>query len=290
MKYIKVNFTQTLVNFGRKVYNELRGGFMEYRGFERISETDADINHIVCINQNWPVTHNSWNYLEHARPNDGIIYIKTGQAVYTMTDGRELSTDSGDVLYLPKRSRYIVKFTPDSKSLLLNFKLYCHREELYVSDGVFKICKDKNSRLLREFDELCRLYSGSVNRLLLKSKVYALFDSVLDLGTANRTESVAAYINNHLNTPQTVSKIAASCAMSESSLRRRMLLETGLSPVRYIAKQKAEKAMQLLAIHELSVEDISAILGYYDASHFIKGFKKQTGMTPTQYRKVDHIL
>ena len=74
---------------------------MEYRGFERISETDADINHIVCINQNWPVTHNSWNYLEHARPNDGIIYIKTGQAVYTMTDGRELSTDSGDVLYLP---------------------------------------------------------------------------------------------------------------------------------------------------------------------------------------------
>lgn len=103
----------------------------------------------------------------------------------------------------------------------------------------------------------------------------------------SKSDSVIAYINSHLSTSLSVADIAKSCAMSESSFRRLVIEKTGLSPIRYIAGQKIVKAQQLLAVDELSVEEIASILGFYDSAHFIKCFKKETGQTPAQYRKKD---
>ena len=248
---------------------------------------DTDVREIVCINQQWTALHNTWSYVEQPRPNDGIIYICKGSAVYTAADGRKTEGACGDLLFLPRNSRYFVELAPGSESILLNFSLYEHAERLTVSDEIFGIGNEKNGFVRDTLEQLCRLYTGSANALPIKARVYALFDYVISMKTQSKADAVLVYINNRLSESHSIPDIAKGCAMSESCFRRLVNEKTGLSPVRYIARQKIVKAKQLLAVDELSVEEIASILGYYDSAHFIKCFKRETGQTPAQYRKKD---
>ena len=45
------------------------------------------------------------------------------------------------------------------------------------------------------------------------------------------------------------------------------------------------KAKKLLAENELIIKEISEELGFTDAPHFVKFFKKETGMTPGQFKE-----
>ena len=148
-------------------------------------------------------------------------------------------------------------------------------------------CRDINNLFREDFRALCKLYSSTTDRLLIKAKAFELVSRMTDRPDPSKSDSVIAYINSHLSTSLSVAKIAKSCAMSESSFRRMMIRKTGLSPIRYILNQKIEKAKQLLTVGELSVEDVAASLGFYDSAHFIKIFKNETGLTPTKYRSTN---
>lgn len=53
----------------------------------------------------------------------------------------------------------------------------------------------------------------------------------------------------------------------------------------YIRKLRVDKAIQLLADPTLSLLDIAYLTGFSDQSHFTRIFKKQTGQSPSEYRK-----
>ena len=49
--------------------------------------------------------------------------------------------------------------------------------------------------------------------------------------------------------------------------------------------RRVQEAQHLLTVTEESVGGIAVMAGFYDQSHFTKGFKKVTGMAPLGYRK-----
>jgi AraC-like DNA-binding protein len=53
----------------------------------------------------------------------------------------------------------------------------------------------------------------------------------------------------------------------------------------YIRKLRIEKAMSLLSGSDYSLAEIAYLTGFSDQSHFNRIFKKQTGITPSQYRR-----
>ena len=59
----------------------------------------------------------------------------------------------------------------------------------------------------------------------------------------------------------------------------------GLSPKKIINEGIILKAKKLLAENELIIKEISEELGFTDAPHFVKFFKKETGMTPGQFKE-----
>ena len=46
-----------------------------------------------------------------------------------------------------------------------------------------------------------------------------------------------------------------------------------------------DKAKELLATTQLSMKEICAKVGYSDPNYFSKTFKKNVGVTPTEYRE-----
>jgi AraC-like DNA-binding protein len=54
----------------------------------------------------------------------------------------------------------------------------------------------------------------------------------------------------------------------------------------YIRKLRIQKAIELLKSQQYSLSEIAYLTGFSDQSHFIRIFKKHTGMQPTVYKKI----
>jgi AraC-like DNA-binding protein len=62
----------------------------------------------------------------------------------------------------------------------------------------------------------------------------------------------------------------------------------GITLEQYIIRQKVEKVKELLHYEELTLDEIAYKMNYNSASYLSNLFKKVTGMTPGQFRKLLH--
>lgn len=256
---------------------------------ERLSSVDINVDGIVCVCQSWEGRHNSWNYLEAPRPCDGLIYVSRGRACYRLQDRTTISAEVGDIVYLPRGSKYYVEFEASgSSSLLVNFTLTHKGERVVLDDKMFIAARDKNGMMYECFSELCTMYPKTIDKLMIKASFFELISRLSQLGTEGESHSTVYdalfYINNNLDTAYGITELAKLCAMSESTFRREFKKETGMSPKSYINEQKIKKAKQLLRTNEMTLEEICAALDFYDSAYFSKIFKQSTGETPGRYR------
>ncbi|MBP1753883.1 MAG: two component system response regulator, partial [Firmicutes bacterium] len=60
--------------------------------------------------------------------------------------------------------------------------------------------------------------------------------------------------------------------------------ETGENFIEYLTNIRIERAKQLLQNKEVSIKNICVETGYSDPNYFSRIFKKQVGITPSEYR------
>lgn len=82
-----------------------------------------------------------------------------------------------------------------------------------------------------------------------------------------------------------LSWLAEHVGISLSHLSHSFSREVGMSIMQYVASLRCEEAASLLRTGDESVQEIAAYVGYTDNNYFVKVFKKQYGMTPSEYRK-----
>ena len=82
-----------------------------------------------------------------------------------------------------------------------------------------------------------------------------------------------------------VEGVAHAAALDRRTLERRFRTLLRRSPLDEIRRVRVERAKQLLARQELSVDYIAESCGYGSRKGFGIAFRTQTGMTPPQYRR-----
>lgn len=93
------------------------------------------------------------------------------------------------------------------------------------------------------------------------------------------------YIEHQYAETITVSQIADELSVSVNHLISTFKKETGQTPGSYIHKIRIEQATRLLMNTDLTVQNISTMVGITDTNYFIKIFKRKYHLTPNQYRK-----
>jgi len=101
---------------------------------------------------------------------------------------------------------------------------------------------------------------------------------------------VQAYIADHLHLELTRDDIAHSVYRNPAYLSRLFRKETGSSLSDYIAYLKIEKAKRRLVETNDKVSHIAESVGYVHFSYFAKLFKKMSGLSPQEYRKMHQVL
>ena len=58
---------------------------------------------------------------------------------------------------------------------------------------------------------------------------------------------------------------------------------------KYVLKQKIEKVKELIVYNELTLSEIAFQLNYSSVAHLSSQFKKETGMTPSYFKKLKDV-
>jgi transcriptional regulator GlxA family with amidase domain len=83
-----------------------------------------------------------------------------------------------------------------------------------------------------------------------------------------------------------VARVVAKSGLPERTLKRRFKRATGLALIDYVQNLRIEEAKRLLEQSARAADEISAAVGYEDASFFRRLFKRRTGLTPVAYRRM----
>lgn len=84
--------------------------------------------------------------------------------------------------------------------------------------------------------------------------------------------------------PWTLETLARAAGLSRTALAERFRQALGDTPLNHLRMLRMQKAMQLLANTEHSLEQIAGAVGYQDAFGFSKVFKRSTGQAPRAFR------
>lgn len=99
---------------------------------------------------------------------------------------------------------------------------------------------------------------------------------------------VVQEIETNYDTDLTVQQLSGQVYVTPQYLSRLFGRFLGCSAYEYLTTFRLNKAKEyLLTHHRMPIQEIAKRVGYGDASHFIAMFKKVTGMTPLEFRKLN---
>ncbi|MGN0740516.1 MAG: helix-turn-helix domain-containing protein [Treponema sp.] len=149
------------------------------------------------------------------------------------------------------------------------------KESAYTLSDVFIRRMDK----LWEIEEVEKLHQEMV---LTFAK--SMRDLKKNSGSSLYVRKAIDYITSHYQEQIKIAKIAESLGLSEKYLSTLFKKETGQTLVSYIEKVRVDEARSMLTYTDLSYAQIADTLSFGSHSYFTKVFKKNTGLTPMQYR------
>jgi transcriptional regulator GlxA family with amidase domain len=94
------------------------------------------------------------------------------------------------------------------------------------------------------------------------------------------------WLGKHYRETDAIRQVISTAGIPERTLKRRFKTATGSTLIDYLQNLRVEEAKRLLETGRTAVDDISVAVSYEDPSFFRRLFKRRTGLTPSQYRRM----
>jgi AraC-like DNA-binding protein len=103
---------------------------------------------------------------------------------------------------------------------------------------------------------------------------------------ARGAEAVRAWLDAHYADARlNVAAMALKFGLHRSSLHRVFTRSHGVAPVRYLARLRLRRGLELLATTVMPVADVAVRCGLPDVAYFSKLVSRHTGYSPREYRR-----
>ncbi|MUM78820.1 helix-turn-helix domain-containing protein [Pseudodesulfovibrio sp. F-1] len=90
-------------------------------------------------------------------------------------------------------------------------------------------------------------------------------------------------LDDSIESPPSVQQLSQLIGVNEFKLKNGFRLVHGITPYRYLADQRLEKARNLLCEQKMNVSEVAFEVGYSSLSHFSKIFRSKYGVSPHEY-------
>ena len=232
-----------------------------------------------------------------------LLYIAAGKAYFYFNHSPDptIVTAGHMVIYRPKEpQRYIyygtdqtevywVHFTGGNvKNILRSYGIKDDMRVIYTGTSleynrIFKQMIQELQRCQTDYKELLVLLLKqlfiSIHRQLTKEQKRK--NEYLD----KEMELAIQYFHDNYNKEISIEDYAISRGMSVSWFIRNFKQYTNTTPMQYIVSIRITNAQVLLETTNYNITEIGVIIGYDNPLYFSRIFRKQKGVSPSEYRK-----
>ena len=100
-----------------------------------------------------------------------------------------------------------------------------------------------------------------------------------------KLRQITDWMAEHVAEDFNLARLAAQVALSKFYFQRLFKSALGVSPARYHIHLRMDAARRLLRETRKSVVDVALDVGYTNPSHFAQLFRRETGLSPSDYRR-----
>jgi AraC-like DNA-binding protein len=119
-----------------------------------------------------------------------------------------------------------------------------------------------------------------VYRLLMGAQGERLHQIAAQSGTPHRIAAAIEWLRNDFDQPLRIEPIARELGMSISSFNHHFRALTAMSPLQFQKQLRLQEARRLMLSEGLDATQAGARVGYRDASHFTRDYKRLFGAPP----------
>lgn len=130
-----------------------------------------------------------------------------------------------------------------------------------------------------EYVSFCLMY------FLASTKYLDQYREINSIREENIIQKAIIFMKDNLEEDISLKQIADHVGYSGSRFGTLFTEKTSYPPMVYYNQLKIQRACSYLQFSDLKFKEIAFRLGYYDAFHFSKVFKKEMEITPKEYRK-----
>lgn len=251
--------------------------------------------------------HNFWE----------LLYIDRGEAIIT-AENKSFSLSKDEIVFHKPNEFHAVRSNGEIAPNLIIISFECNSPAMdFFNEMILKLTTDERFILGQIILEAKRLFAHPLNDPLTKQmkkvenppfgceqmiKIYleqfliklirrnSPFD--IKLTSNNFTQKsdilfnqIISYIDSNINQQLTLKQICQDNLISYSQLYHIFQERTSSSIMSFVTQRKITIAKQMIREQKLNFSQIADFLGYSSIHYFTKQFKKQTGMTPTEYSR-----
>lgn len=241
-----------------------------------------------------------------------MIYLFTDGTGSHMVDFNLYNVKSRSLLFISQGQ--IHSFDPkesyDGRALIFTESFFCRSQrdrDYFRNSMLFNNYRQPYFEAGDDYDELLGIFLEIYKELkketdplqgeILHNLLYRIFllsqrqfgNDIESADTASGAQKLVSEFKNlveqYYQTHKWVKFYAQRLAVSQKTLQAATAQVLGKSPKEWISQRILLEAKRILAYETLSVKELSAMMHFDDATNFIKFFKKNEGVTPSDFRK-----
>lgn len=222
-----------------------------------------------------------------------LIYVEKGEVLIKSDEVIRLNQNSL-LLFSPGTN-----FRFDTKTTPCNFHMFLlSGENIRPFAEHIRLLSHSSNHVASQLIYLHRLMTQpgiSVPFLISRTLTDLLTDSIL-IQARNDSVSKDSQVPSHIQEMKNIMEQEYSKSLTLDQFEQRLLISKfrlcrefsfyyGISPLQYLNQLRIQESKSMLLETDISIHAIASGVGIPNTSHFIKLFKRETNLTPAEYRK-----
>ncbi|WP_252028009.1 helix-turn-helix domain-containing protein [Vibrio sp. SCSIO 43135] len=198
-------------------------------------------------------------------------------------DGRAASVSYGDCVIIESGCFHEFKAREDFRFLVIDVDEL--PERLLTLQHPILHLDEASHHYIRFIEKQLEL---STSAELEENMMVLLFELLVRQESGEKVDSrikkVIQYLNQDIAKPHTIEELADVACLSPTQFKHLFSKDIKLTPLKYLAKLRMERASTLLANTDLPVSIIAEKVGFSSASSFTRSFTRYFNQPPKQHR------
>lgn len=209
--------------------------------------------------------------------------VKRGSFTYQIGNENKHIASAGEIVFCPPNHRFARRINEPVELCMIKFNI------LNAVHNLDEKVKITNS--LRYYEDLDMLNRCLFCSTLSEEPIFShycidiLYLALSSMEQKNWLSDIKNFINNNYDKEIYIEELAKQAGYSTPYLINKFKQCYGVSPKVYLSQIRVLKAKELLLTTDKLSREIAELLGFADELYFIRFFKKNTGMTPRQFKE-----